>query len=224
MSRPSLSNSHILQRSNHRPVISLAWSPRGDMLVTAAACDNTILVWDVELDRTSSLTRSGGSGNILVKWSPTGEKLFSSSNSVVFRQVPKYGFYIFMVILLYFRVWDCRNWECEKWTNLVGRIQTATWVDRGTTLIFATNTETVIYAVIVKNDLIFTTDSDSSATQALPLIDVSKVDIDGVIVGGLVQCMESDPKGKHVAILFQETDCIAIFRVIRQPKLQLIAR
>lgn len=76
----------------------------------------------------------------------------------------------------------------------------------------------------MKNDLIFTSDSDSSATQALPLMDVSKVDIDGVIVGGLVQSMESDPNGKHVAILFQETDCIAVFRVIRQPGLQLIAR
>lgn len=76
----------------------------------------------------------------------------------------------------------------------------------------------------MKNDLIFTSDSDSSATQAVPLMDISKVDIDGVIVGGLVQCMESDPKGKHVAVMFQETDCIAIFRVIRQPGLQLMAR
>lgn len=78
--------------------------------------------------------------------------------------------------------------------------------------------------MVVKNDLIFTSDSDSSATQALPLMDVSKVNVSGVIVGGLVQCMKSDPNGKHVAILFQETDCIAIFRVIRQPGLQLLAR
>lgn len=76
------------------PVISLAWFPKGDRLVTAAACDNTILVWDVELDRTSSLKRPGGSGNVLVKWSPTGEKLFSCSNSLVFR-------YIYFVIILF---------------------------------------------------------------------------------------------------------------------------
>lgn len=84
-SRPSLSNSHILQRANHRPVISLVWSPKGNRLVTAAACDKAILVWDVELDRTSSLKRTGGSGNILMKWSCTGEKLFSCSDSLVFR-------------------------------------------------------------------------------------------------------------------------------------------
>lgn len=55
-------------------------------------------------------------------------------------------------------------------------------------------------------------------------MDVSKVDIDGVVIGGIVQSMESDPKGKHVAVLFYETDCIAICRVIRHPGLQLIAR
>lgn len=91
-------------------------------------------------------------------------------------------------------------------------------------MIFATNTESIIYGVQVKNDLIFASDTDSSATQAVTLMDVSKVDLDGVVVGGIVQCMESDPKGKHVAVLFQETDCIAIFRVIRHPALQLIAR
>lgn len=56
------------------------------------------------------------------------------------------------------------------------------------------------------------------------MVDVSKIDIDGVIVGGLIQCMESDPSGKYVAVLFQETDCVAIFRVIKQGGVQLIAR
>lgn len=65
--------------------MSIAWSLQGDKLVSCAACDNTILVWDVELDKTSSLKRPDGSGNILVKWSPTGEKLFSCSNGLVFR-------------------------------------------------------------------------------------------------------------------------------------------
>lgn len=132
--------------------------------------------------------------------------------------------YIILLLFGVFRIWDCRSWENERWVILSGRIQTACWANAGTTLVFATSTEPIIYAVVVKNDLIFTSDSDSSATQAVPLIDASKVDIDGVIVGGLIQCMESDPKGKHVAVLFQETDSVAIFRVMRQPGLQLIAR
>ncbi|CAG9858264.1 unnamed protein product [Phyllotreta striolata] len=205
VARPSISNAIVLQRNDHKPVMSIAWSPKGDKLVSVAACDNTIYVWDVELDKTSVLKRSGGSGNVLVRWSPTGEKLFSCSNSLVFR------------------VWDCRNWECERWTIPNGRIQSASWSNCGTTLLFATNAEPIIYGVTVKNDLVFRSDSDSSSNQALPMFDTSKVDIDGVTVGGLVQCMESDPKGKHLAVIFQDTDCIAVFNIVRQHELQLIA-
>ncbi|KAG5893708.1 hypothetical protein JTB14_017815 [Gonioctena quinquepunctata] len=205
VARPSISNALVLSRADHRPVMSIAWSPNGDKLVSVAACDNTILVWDVELDKTSSLKRPGGSGNILVKWSPTGEKLFSCTNGLVFR------------------VWDCRNWECERWTILNGRVQSACWSNCGDTLLFASNTEPVIYGVIVKNDLVFKSDSDGTSTQALPIFDVSKMDIDGFVVGGLVQCMESDPKGKHLAVLFQDSNAVAIFNIVRQPGLQLIA-
>ncbi|XP_074030052.1 aladin [Leptinotarsa decemlineata] len=205
VTRPSVSNALMLSRDDHRPVMSIAWSPKGDKLVSAAACDNTILVWDVELDKTSSLKRPAGSGNVLVKWSPSGEKLFSCSDGLVFR------------------VWDCRNWECERWTVLSGRVQSACWSNCGNTLLFASNTEPIIYGVMIKNDLVFKNDSDSSSNQALPLFETSKIEIDGVIVGGLVQCLESDPKGKHLAVLFQDTNLVAVFNIIRHPTLQLIA-
>lgn len=127
-------------------------------------------------------------------------------------------------MFLIFRVWDCRTWENERWTVLNGRVQTACWTNCGTTLIFATTTEPIIYAVIVKNDVVFTSDSDSSSNQAIPVFDVSKVDIDGVMIGGLIQSMESDPKGRHIAVLFQDTNCVAVFRIVRQPSLQIMAR
>lgn len=126
--------------------------------------------------------------------------------------------------ILHFRVWDCRTWENERWTVLGSRVQTACWTNCGTTLVFATTVEPIIYAVIVKNDLVFTSDSDSSSNQAIPLFDVTKIDIEGVMVGGLIQSMESDPKGRHIAVLFQETNCVAIFKIVRQPSLQIIAR
>lgn len=85
MARPSISNATILHRIEHKAVMSIAWSPKGDLLISAAACDNTIMVWDVELNRTSALKRPAGNGNVLIKWSPSGEKLFSCSNGVVFR-------------------------------------------------------------------------------------------------------------------------------------------
>lgn len=77
--------------------MSIAWAPRGDLLVSVAACDSSILVWDPELDRTDRLKRPGGSGHILVKWSPTGEKLFTCSDGVVFRFVAAYCYDVIFV-------------------------------------------------------------------------------------------------------------------------------
>lgn len=65
--------------------MSLAWSPRGDVLASAATCDATVFVWDVEMDRVSHLKCPGYSGNVLLKWSPTGDRLFSGSDGLVFR-------------------------------------------------------------------------------------------------------------------------------------------
>ncbi|KAL1490423.1 hypothetical protein ABEB36_013122 [Hypothenemus hampei] len=204
VARPSISNAILLYRLHHRPVMSLAWSPKGDVLVSVAACDNTILVWNPELNQTSSLKRPCGNGNVFVKWSPTGEKLVTCSDGVIFR------------------VWDYRNWECERWTVLSGRVQAACWSNCKTTLLFATTTEPTIYGVIVKSDLIFTNDLESSSNQALPMFDVSKMDVNGITIGGLIQCIESDPKGKHLAVMFTDTNAIAVFSVVRLPTLQLI--
>lgn len=218
VARPSASNATILHRLEHTPVTSIAWSPTGDFLVSSAALDGTILVWDCELDRVSRLKRPGGTGNLLVKWSPSGEKLFTSTNTLVFR-FEKFlnGFFrrIFNGICLC-RVWDCRNWDCERWTILTGRIQTACWTNCGTNLLFATTTETVIYGVVIKSDKIFTTNMEDTSKQAHPLYDVSKVDIDGVMVGGLIHSMETDPKGKHLAVMYEDTNCITVFNIIKQ--------
>lgn len=84
-SRPSISNAIIVHRINHRCITSLTWGPRGDILISAASEDMEILVWDVELDRTSALKRPGYSGNVLVRFSPSGDKLFTASTGLVFR-------------------------------------------------------------------------------------------------------------------------------------------
>ncbi|CAH2011328.1 unnamed protein product [Acanthoscelides obtectus] len=203
--RPSISNAVVLKRLEHKPVISLAWSPRGDKLVTAAACDNTILVWDVELDLTSSLKRSGGSGNILVKWSPTGERLFSCSNTLVFR------------------IWDCRTWDCERWSlPSMGRIQSACWAADGSVLLFAAEGDTVLYGAVIDCDIAFVSNGESLEKQACPLFDMSRVDVEGIPLGGPIRQIEADPKGRHVAVLFQDTDCIAVFGVVKRPQLALI--
>ncbi|XP_019763471.2 aladin [Dendroctonus ponderosae] len=204
VSRPSVSNAIILHRLEHKPVMSIAWSPKGDMLISAAACDSAILVWNPELDRTSSLKRPGGCGHVLVKWSPTGDKIFTCSDGLVFR------------------VWDHRTWECDRWTVASGRVQSACWANCGHTVLFATSTDPVIYGLIVKRDVIFASDVESSSIEAIPLFDVSKTDLFDLTVGGLVQSMEADPAGSHLAVVFQDTSAVTVFTIARQSALQLI--
>lgn len=74
-----------MYRVNHTPVIALAWSPGGDLLASAVPYDNSILVWNVELDETSTLKRRGSSGHALLKWSADGSKMFSASTGLTFR-------------------------------------------------------------------------------------------------------------------------------------------
>ncbi|KAL3283645.1 hypothetical protein HHI36_006784 [Cryptolaemus montrouzieri] len=203
--RPSISNAVILYKLDHKPVISITWNIRGDFLVSAAACDKSVYVWNVELNMTSTLKRPGGSGNTLVKWSPTGDKMFTASNGITFR------------------VWDCRSWECERWTVQSGKVQSACWTSCGMHLLFATTTEPLIYALRVKSGAIFTSDVESSNDQAVPLYDLTKIEVDGVCVGGLVQTMEIDPKGNNLAVLFQTTNAIALFNIARKHNIELIA-
>lgn len=107
---------------------------------------------------------------------------------------------------------------------LSGRVQAACWSNCGTNLLFATNTEPIIYGLTIKSDQIFTSNVDTSINHAVPLFDLTKLDLEGTAVGGTVQCMETDPKGNHLAIFFKETNCIAVFNVAKMPVLQLIPR
>lgn len=54
------------------------------------------------------------------------------------------------------------------------------------------------------------------------MFDLTKTELEGNMMGGLIQCMETDPKGKHLAVMFQDTSSIAVFSIVRQPNLQLI--
>lgn len=89
VTRPSAANSHILRRVNHCPITSLAWSPRGEYLVSAAAGDSTLHVWDVALDQSCLLNTVGYVGNTFLSWVQDGSKLLSASTGPVFRYVSK---------------------------------------------------------------------------------------------------------------------------------------
>lgn len=123
-----------------------------------------------------------------------------------------------------FRVWDCNTWHVERWTVQAGKVQSACWATSGSFLLFATDQEPIIYGLTFAKSDVFLSKTDNIPNLATPLFDLSRVDLDGVVVGGIVQTMDIDPKENYLAILFQHSNCIAIFNVVKQPMLRLTAR
>lgn len=203
VTRPSMNHAIILQRIEHTPVISISWSPRGDILASVAANDSKILLWDPEMDRTSSLKRPGTIGHNLLRWSPVGDKLFAATSMYVFR------------------VWNCVDWQADRWSVLCGRVQACCWSPNGKHLLFTTNEEPIIYLLSFGKTNIMLNTNNATGNEAIPLFDVSKVDLNGVVIGGRVRSMEWDVKGNHVAVLFQDCNVIVVFSVIMEPVLQL---
>jgi aladin len=85
VTRPSMSCATVLQKLHHSPVTSVAWSPQGDVLLTASAADTAMYVWDVAMDKSVTLRRVGGGGVSLVTWSPDGSKVLAATTGSIFR-------------------------------------------------------------------------------------------------------------------------------------------
>lgn len=192
--------------------------------MSAASEDMEILVWDVELDRTSSLKRPGYSGNALVRFSPAGDKLFTASTGLVFRYLVKSKIKINLHNSI-FRVFNCKNWHPERWTIQSGHVQAVCWSNSSDFLIFATTNEPILYGLTFQTaDTVFVSHSETSANLSVPLYDLSRTDVDGIIVGGLVQTIDMDPKDKYLAVIFKDSNCVVIFNVGKQPYMQLIPK
>ena len=70
----------------------------------------------------------------------------------------------------------------------------------------------------------FASDSLNSPNQAVPLLDTAMLDVDGNVVGGLIKDIQWDIGGLHVAVLFEDSNYVAVFIAITTPTLQLNPR
>lgn len=92
-------------------------------------------------------------------------------------------------------------------------------------MLFTTTAEPVLYALsFIRSELVFAADSRDSPNLAIPVFDFTRVDVEGYIVGGLVQQMDWDPHGSHLAVIFRESKYVAVFSIILRPTLQINAR
>lgn len=129
------------------------------------------------------------------------------------------------MIIIGFRVWNCRDWNPERWTVQSGRVQAVCWSSTSDFLIFATTEEPVLYGLTFQTaDAVFVVHSENTPNLSIPLFDLNRVDLDGIIVGGLVQTLDIDPKDRHLAVIFKDSNCVAIFDISQQPFMQLVPK
>ncbi|XP_072104687.1 aladin [Mobula birostris] len=212
--RPSSGCAQVLTHPGHSPVTSIAWCPRGDLLVTASPLDTSMLVWDVATESCVPLQRVGGGGVTFLAWSPDSSRILAATPSAVFR------------------VWETRTWTCDRWPTLKGRCQTGCWSPDGSRLLFTVEGESVIY-LLTFVDTGEVLGAGGSSKMASICADLSRTTLvgmgDKISVGGEVQTMVWDPSGERLAVLLKgdpsSPRCqptIAVFRTRIRPVFELL--
>ncbi|XP_076625897.1 aladin [Colletes latitarsis] len=193
----SLSHAVLLKRRNHVPVTSVTWHPQGDLLVSCSPADTNMIIWDTSKREGVPLRRVGGGGLCFTRWSSCGFQLFAATCRNMFR------------------VWNTEVatlWHADKWTMPKGRVAAACF-GPNLTLLFASTEESATVFSLPLQENIFDVKKISidDLKLAVPLISLTQV-CNGIFVGGRIVAMEWDPTGRYLAILFQDSPCIALFR------------
>lgn len=137
ITRP-LSQATHLKHENHFPVTAVEWSPDGLFLATASISDTDVIIWDVDQNRNTPLKRVGFSCSML-KWSPDGYRLCSTTVEKVFR------------------VWTTTNqWTPERWTIGHGTVQSVVWSPCSSYILFVTSEEPYLYSLRFVDEQLFT--------------------------------------------------------------------
>ena len=187
VSRPSTSCQVRLVRPGHTALTGLEWSPCGRLLASCSPADTRLMVWSVETGQADWVSRAGGGGVTLVNWSSDSTNLLTATPGLVFR------------------VWTTDRWQSESWSvgQGGGRVAAAAWAPDSSHLLFASREEPVLYCLR----------TGAEAGAAIPVMDLSKVCLeDGEVGGGLVQDIQWDPSGHRVAVVFRDSDLVALLR------------
>lgn len=135
ITRP-LSQAQHIKFTHNVPVSSIEWSPNGCLLAACSLSSPDVLIWDIDREDFTPLKRVGFA-NSLLKWSPDGMRLCSTTVGNIFR------------------VWSTETWHPERWTLSSGAVQSAVWSANGSYLLFVTTTDKYLYSVCFQQEHLF---------------------------------------------------------------------
>ncbi|GLJ51745.1 hypothetical protein SUGI_1099660 [Cryptomeria japonica] len=178
----------FLKSPGSETVTTLSWT-------SASLEDSSITIWDVAQGVGTPLRRGLG-GVSLLKWSPTGDYLFSAK--------PNGTFYL----------WETNTWTSEPWSSSGGSVISATWGPDGRMLFMAFSES------ITLGSLHFSGRPPSLDAHLLP-VDLPEI---GSITGGVgnIEKMAWDGSGERLAVSYCGGDLmyaglIAIYDTRRTP-------
>jgi len=123
-----------------------------------------------------------------------------------------------------FRVFETGGWESEKWRKLVGRVQTACWTPKGTTLLFALEGEAKIFSLQFTDSYLLDHPTVGGGQHASVAMDLTTTDVPTII-----HTIAMDPTGQRLAVLFSKDDPerrnkVELFSCSSQPVFSLSSR
>lgn len=200
--RPSGSCATLLTHPAVTPVTSLSWHPKGNLLACIGGGGTRVVVWDVWREVAVVVHAGTGGSATQILWSPDGSRLLVAYAGKIMR------------------VFETQNWSYEQW-SLESPVQSAVWSSRGHVLLFVTQADPVLY------HLTFIPGQGVGGTQvASQVADLTQVfvttqDGEEMSVGGVVRQLVWDPRSERLAVVFRDTECVALFHTHSHPTLHL---
>ncbi|CAL8131694.1 unnamed protein product [Orchesella dallaii] len=207
--KPGKDKTIVLKAFGHGPVNSVEYSSTGSYLLSSSAKDSSIYVWDtVQWDK-APLRRIGSGGIPLALWSPKSNRILAASPDKTFW------------------VWENKEyWQSKRWVTPKDMIEAASWDPSGSVLLFATSG--FIYGIFFELSPIdrFVAQTDSIVKPVYNIEECHVLDHDGNLsykVGGKVRQMDWDKSGHRLAIMFDDSEMVAVFRVHHQSRGEFLA-
>ncbi|KAG0165461.1 hypothetical protein DFQ28_008620 [Apophysomyces sp. BC1034] len=180
----------------HEHISAVAWDPTpGSFLIAAAsAITNTLVIYDTLLQRTKPLKRYG-KGNVLLRWSPDGEWLYSASISG------------------YSRMWETRTWTSSQFLNPPGLwVQSACWAPDNRSLFYSMRGKSDVYMLYRTGETLKSDQLDWKllSTASKPITTASG---ETITTGGVIKEMSLDPTGQRLAIAYETSELVSLYAV-----------
>ncbi|KAJ3678232.1 hypothetical protein LUZ60_002035 [Juncus effusus] len=176
-------------------VTTLSWRPDGRYLASASCESPSFTIWDVAQGEGNPIRRGLGSSISLLKWSPTGDYLFTANFDGTFY------------------LWETNTWTSEPWSSTSGHVTGAEWDPEGRIILISFSESTTLGSIH------FASRPPSLDAQLLP---VELPDISTLIGSQGIEKIAWDASGERLALSYKNGDekykgLIAIYDVRRTP-------